>query len=365
MSKINVGILFGGQSAEHEISLVSAKNVIDAIDKEKYSVELIGIDKNGKWHISIDSNFLLNSNDAKLIKLNKQSLDELSLVPGNQETKVIKSNNSIAHLDVVFPILHGPLGEDGSVQGLLRLLNIPFVGSGVLGSAVCMDKEIMKKLFLADQIPSCRYKIILSHEDINAKKDEIINDLGLPVYVKPANMGSSVGISKVKTEDELINAIHKAFQYDVKVIIEEEIKGREIEVAILGNEELKASIPGEILPTKDFYSFEAKYVDEKGADLIIPAKLNDQEIKTVQELAIKAFKSLSCEGMARVDFFYTEDKKWLINEINSIPGFTKISMYPSLWKESGYSYSELIDELLQLAILRHQKLSKLSSANID
>jgi len=364
MAKTRVGILFGGKSAEHEISLVSAKNIIDAIDKDKYDIELIGIDKTGKWYRSEQTAFLLNESNPKLIKLNTQNTSEVTLCPESKNSKLI-TRNETANIDVALPILHGPLGEDGCIQGLLKIMNIPFVGCDVLGSAVCMDKDIMKRLLFSDNLPSCDYHTFYSYNDIESEIPTMLKKFDFPLFVKPANMGSSIGISKVNTNNELQTALKKAFQYDEKVIVESEVIGREIEVAVLGDLNPKASVPGEIVPKGDFYSFEAKYIESNGADLLIPAKLTADEIKTVQDLAIKAFRTMNCSGMARVDFFYTNDGKWYINELNTIPGFTKISQYPQLWNESGLSYSDLIDELIQLAISRHQRLSSLSSTNID
>ena len=367
MSKTRVGVIFGGKSAEHEISLVSAKNIIDAIDKEKYDIELIGIDKTGKWYHADQTNFLLNDQNPKLIKLNKQNASTISLSPESETAKLISQMNKPAptNIDVALPVLHGPLGEDGCIQGLLKIMNIPFVGCDVLGSAVCMDKDIMKRLLFSDNLPSCQYHTSYSYNDLDDEVAFLEKNFNFPVFIKPANMGSSIGISKAKNSKELKVGLEKAFQYDEKVIVETEVIGREIEVAVLGDLNPKASIPGEIVPKGDFYSFGAKYIESDGADLVIPAKLTPDEITTVQNLAIKAFRTMNCSGMARVDFFYTKEGHWFINELNTIPGFTQISQYPQLWKESGLAYSDLIDELIQLALKRHRRLGKLSSTNID
>ena len=350
--KITVGIIFGGKSAEHEVSLQSAKNVYDAIDRSRFEPVLIGIDKNGVWRSTGGSLLLLNSSDPSRISLNPDGAP-VALCPasaGRLSTQAPSGQTTDSpKLDVIFPILHGPLGEDGTVQGLLKLAGVPFVGSGVLGSAVSMDKDVMKRLFRDSGIPIGKFLAFKSHEKIPPFA-EITKALASPVFVKPANMGSSVGISKVKNEAEFEKAVKEAFKYDVKIIIEEFIPGREIECAVLGNENPKASVPGEIIPTHEFYSYDAKYIDENGARLEIPAKIDDDCKKRVQELAIKAFKTLCCAGLSRVDFFLKENGDVVINEINTLPGFTKISMYPKLWEASGIGYTELISRLIELAL---------------
>ncbi|MBN2040739.1 MAG: D-alanine--D-alanine ligase [Spirochaetes bacterium] len=359
--KINVGILFGGKSAEHEVSLQSAKNVYDAIDKEKYSPVLIGIDKTGRWLLNDSSRFLLNANDPKLIKLNTQS-DSVALVPQSSgKISKLSGNNDSPEIDVVFPILHGPFGEDGTVQGLLKLANIPFVGAGVLGSAVGMDKDIMKRLLRDAGIPIGKY-LAIDIEDEIPEFNKIKTEIGIPCFIKPANLGSSVGVSKVNNSSDYTNAVKNAFQYDTKIIIEEFIKGREIECAVLGNRKPIASVPGEIISTHDFYSYEAKYIDEKGAVLEIPANIPDETAQKIREIAVKTFVTLSCEGMGRVDSFLKDNGEIIVNEINTIPGFTKISMYPKLWEYSGIPYTELIDRLIQLSIERFNKEQKLKTS---
>jgi D-alanine-D-alanine ligase len=295
--KITVGILFGGKSAEHEVSLQSAKNIYDAIDRGRFEPVLIGIDKGGKWLLSDASRFLLNSGDPRNISLNPSG-SPVSLTPASEGSL----SGAAPKLDVVFPILHGPFGEDGTVQGLLKLAGVPFVGSGVLGSAIGMDKDVMKRLFRDAGIPIGKFLAFRSHNTIPPFA-EITAALGSPVFVKPVNMGSSVGISKARTQAEFSAAINEAFQHDTKIVIEECIVGREIECAVLGNDDPIASVPGEVIPTHEFYSYEAKYLDENGAALEIPAKLDDKTQKRVQELSIKAFQTLCCEGLSRIDFF--------------------------------------------------------------
>ncbi len=356
MSKLKVGLIFGGKSAEHEVSLQSAKNIYDALDKDKYEVELIGIDKDGKWHLNKAGSYLVNENDPKLIALNKSN-EGIAVIPGEDKQQLmnLNSNEALSNLDVIFPILHGTLGEDGSMQGMLRLANIPFVGTNVLGSAVCMDKDMTKRLLNEADIPNAKYIAATNWNRESLKFEDVKEKLGLPLFIKPANQGSSVGVSKVSDEEGFKTALETAFKFDHKVLIEECISGREIECAVLGNENPKASIPGEILPQNDFYSYEAKYIDESGALLAIPAELTEQQSEAIRELSINTFRTLNCEGMARVDVFLKENGEIIVNEVNTIPGFTKISMYPKLWEISGVNYKSLIDELIRLAIERHER----------
>lgn len=352
MNKINVAILFGGKSAEHEVSLRSAKNVIEAIDKSKYNPILIGIDKSGKWHSGSEQELFLNTQDVNNMKLNEEC-DFVALLPGSMGQLINLKNNEITQIDAVFPILHGPFGEDGTVQGLLKLAEVSFVGPGVLGSSVSMDKDVMKRLLVEAGLPVGDYLTFNKNDKIDYKS--VIDKLGNPVFIKPANMGSSVGISKTKNEEEFTKAIELAFKYDNKIVVEKFIKGREIECAVLGNEDVKASKPGEIIPNHEFYSYEAKYLDENGAKLVVPAELPEEKIKEIQQLAVKVFKTLSCEGLSRVDFFLEPDGGLKVIEINTIPGFTSISMYPRLWGETGINYTDLISKLIQLAIERFKR----------
>jgi D-alanine-D-alanine ligase len=359
--KIRIGIIFGGKSAEHEVSLQSAKNIIDAMDKEKYDITLIGIDKSGKWYRS-GSNYLLNATNPKLIKLNSENNTAIIPAADNSGQLISLDTRESSSIDVVFPVLHGTFGEDGTIQGLLKLAGIPFVGASVLGSAIGMDKDVMKRLFQQAGLPTANFLAFEYSDKINFGK--VKKALGMPLFVKPANLGSSVGVSKVRNEKEFKVAVKEAFKYDNKILVEQFIKGREIECSVLGNKNPKASIPGEVLPKHDFYSYEAKYIDENGAALEIPAKLSKAKVKEIQDLAVKGFKALCLEGMARVDFFLTNKGKVYINEANTIPGFTKISMYPKLWEASGLSYTELIDQLVELAIERFDRESKLKTGYV-
>lgn len=353
--KIRVGIIFGGKSAEHEVALQSAKNIISAIDRKKYDVFLIGIDKVGKWHLYEGAKYLLFENDPKQIALDLQQTRHVISVPEQGETQLIAVENGQyqATLDVIFPVLHGTYGEDGTIQGLLKLMDIPFVGAGVLGSAVGMDKDFAKRLMRDANLPISEFLVFQRHQINQIHFHEIKETLGLPFFIKPANAGSSVGIHKISAESDFKPAVQDAFKYDLKILFEEFIQGREIECSVLGNDEPLVSVPGEVIPQHEFYSYEAKYIDEQGAVLEIPAKLSPSKIVEVQELAKNVFLTLGCQGMARVDVFFTPEGRFVVNEINTIPGFTKISMYPKLWEASGLNYVDLIDRLIQLALERH------------
>ncbi|MDR2073467.1 MAG: D-alanine--D-alanine ligase [Spirochaetaceae bacterium] len=375
MQKLKVGIICGGKSAEHEVSLQSAKNIYEAIDKEKFIPLLIGIEKNGRWIFGPQDrigDFILDSEDPAKIHLASGTCDVV-LPPkseGNllmyRSRRVLESpperkEPEAVHIDVFFPILHGPFGEDGTVQGLLKLAEVPFVGPGVLGSAAGMDKDVMKRLLRDSGIPIGKFMVLRNWEPPPSFA-EVSEKLGTPVFVKPCNMGSSVGINKVHDEESFRRALKTAFVYDTKLILEEHIRGREIECSVLGNEAPRVSLPGEVRAHRDFYSYEAKYIDAAGAALEIPAKLSPEQIRTIQTLAVKTFRILECQGLSRVDFFLMEDGAVLVNEINTLPGFTKISMYPKLWETSGISYTELITTLIELALARFETEKNLKTS---
>ena len=392
MKKVRVGVLFGGRSGEHEVSLLSAASVVNAIDKEKYEVVPIGITKDGRWLTAAAAEALLQgkphdeskhlragdpdatpgaavlaSGEAVVVPPEPVHSTARSLTPFQSDASALRrAADRAINVDVIFPVLHGTFGEDGTIQGLLELADIPYVGAGVLGSAAGMDKDIMKSLFRAAGLPIVKHVTILRSDwDADAKKTEKIVDRSLkyPVFVKPANLGSSVGISKARTKKELGPAIYEAAKFDRKIVIEQGVggakqKAREIECSVLGNDRPQASVPGEIVPIKEFYDYAAKYLDE-GSELIIPAKLTKPETKKVQELATRAFQAVDCAGLARVDFLMDpKTRKLFVNEINTMPGFTAISMYPKLWAASGLSYSDLIDRLIQLGIERHDDKKK-------
>lgn len=353
--KKNVGIIFGGKSTEHEVSLQSARNIVDAIDKEKFDVTLIGIDKDGIWHLNESTKFLLNSNDPSLIALHPSGRN-VAFIPGKKEQQIIEfQNKALSQLDVIFPIVHGTLGEDGSLQGLLKMVNLPFVGSQVLSSAICMDKDVSKRLLRDAGLNVTPYIRLTKQNRKNIDFDTVCSKLGLPLFVKPANQGSSIGVSKVNTIDEFEIALNTAFTYDNKVLIETGIDGREIECAVIGNHKPKASVCGEIELSDSFYSYDTKYINEKGAKVTIPANISAELSEKIKNIAINAYEILECTGLARVDVFLTKDGTVYINEINTLPGFTNISMFPKLWEASGLSYSDLITYLIELAIEYHQE----------
>ena len=351
MKKVRVGVLFGGRSGEHEISLLSAEAVLRALDRSRYEVIPIGITKEGKW---------LRAREA------------LSLMPPEEEiqqtfqsgTPVVMAPEPTDHatVDVVFPILHGPFGEDGTIQGLLELAGVPYVGAGVLGSAVGMDKDVMKRLLRDAGLPIVDYWKLLAAE-IDTFVKEHGATLPYPVFVKPANLGSSVGITRVVAAEGLREAIVEAAEYDRKIVVERGVVAREIELSVLGNDDPSVSVPGEVLPAGDFYDYRAKYLDDN-AKLIIPAVLEEAEAREAQRLALETFKVLECSGMARVDLFLEKETgQFFVNEINTLPGFTSISQYPRLWEASGVSCPELINRLIQLAIDRHQERAKFRTSS--
>jgi len=366
VTKLRVGVIFGGKSAEHEVSLQSAKNILDAIDKEKFDVTLLGIDKAGQWHINDASNFLLNAENPALIALN-HSNKNVALIPGQEKQQLIAADGAgaLGQLDVVFPIVHGTLGEDGSLQGLLRMANIPFVGAGVLGSAVSMDKDVTKRLLRDAGLAIAPFVTLTRANRHQYGFAQLTEALGLPLFVKPANQGSSVGVSKVHDLAEFEQAIALAFSFDHKVLVESAIVGREIECAVLGNDRPQASVCGEIVLSDEFYSYDTKYINEQGAQVVVPAALDQATSDKIRDVALQAFKALDCLGMARVDVFLTPDNQVIINEINTLPGFTNISMYPKLWGASGVSYTQLITILIELALERHQQDRGLNSSVFD
>jgi len=390
MEKLRVGVLFGGRSGEHEVSLLSAASVLNAIDKDKYEVVPIGITKDGRWLTAEHAENLLTGKlmlEPRNLRAGDPQNTEAAAVLSRGEAVVVppepvhrqsglvpfqtdatpmrRASDRAINVDVIFPVLHGTFGEDGTIQGLLELADIPYVGAGVLGSAAGMDKDIMKSLFLAAGLPIVKDVTILRRdwEKDPKRVAKQVAKLKYPVFVKPANLGSSVGISKAHNKKELGPAIEEAAKFDRKIVIEQGVggnknKAREIECSVLGNDDPQASVPGEIVPIKEFYDYDAKYLDE-GSQLIIPAKLTKAETKKVQDLAIKAFKAVDCSGLARVDFLMDpKSRKIYLNEINTMPGFTAISMYPKLWAASGLEYSELIDRLIQLGIERHEDKKK-------
>ena len=367
IKKIKVGIIFGGRSGEHEVSFCSASSIIKAIDKDKYTVVPIGITKKGRWISPQDSELALQSGRIEgkntVILLNDPSGRALVRIDNNQR---LDKSSTLEKLDVIFPVLHGPYGEDGTVQGLLELADIPYVGAGVAASAISMDKDLMKTIFQQKGLPILKW-LTIKRKEWQKDKEKILsiiqNDFEYPLFVKPTNLGSSVGVTKVHKKEELDEAIDLASSYDRKILIEEGLEEvREIECSVLGNDEPQASVVGEVKPAGEFYDYDSKYID-KETQLIVPADLPDGVSRKVQEIALNAFKAVDAAGMARVDFFVSKkENKIYLSEINTIPGFTSVSMYPRLWEASGVSYPDLIDQLIQLAFERHQdkKQNKIS-----
>ena len=353
MGKTRVGIIFGGRSAEHEVSLQSAKNILDALDKQRFDVSLIGIDKQGLWHLCDPAGFLHHADDPKRIALDTSG-PLLSVVPGAERNQLVAADGrELPQIDVVFPIVHGTLGEDGTLQGLLRTLNLPFAGPGVLGSAAAMDKDVAKRLLrdagLAVAPFVCLNRISAKQTDYDA----LVAQLGSPLFVKPANQGSSVGVSKVRNAAEYETALALALSFDHKVLVEAAITGREIECAVLGNEVPEASVCGEVVVHDDFYAYDTKYISASGAETVIPADISADAQERIRDIAKRAYQALDCIGMARVDVFLTASGEVVINELNTLPGFTAISMYPKLWGASGLGYTALITRLVELALARH------------
>jgi len=391
IAKIRVGILFGGRSGEHEVSLLSAASLVNAIDKTKYEVVPIGITKDGRWLTAEHAERLLKGNGgedaratqtpqlragdpdatpgaavlasgASVVVPPEPARRDAGLTPFQTDANLRRAADRAINVDVIFPVLHGTFGEDGTIQGLLELADIAYVGAGVLGSSAGMDKDIMKSLFRAAGLPIVKHITVLrSQFEREPKKVQklVESKLKYPVFVKPANLGSSVGISKAHDRKELGPAIAEAAKFDRKIVIEEGVggkgrKAREIEVAVLGNDDPGASVAGEIIPVKEFYDYDAKYLVE-GSEAVIPAKLTQAEMKILQRFAIAAFRAVDCTGLARIDFLMDpKSRKIFVNEINTMPGFTAISMYPKLWGASGVAYPELIDRLIRLGIERHE-----------
>lgn len=352
--KISLAIIFGGRSAEHDVSLVSARNIVNAVNKKKYTIIPIFIDRRGRWFLVKEKDLMCGCKflEEQKVPITWRMQEDLFVLHNGKSNRVI---------DVVFPVLHGPFGEDGTIQGLLKLYNIPFVGPCVLGSAIGMDKDVSKRLLREAGLPVVDFLVFKSHQKKEIDFDKIVKCLSLPFFIKPANLGSSVGVSKINNQKEFLRAVRVAFSYDRKIIMEKYIAGKEVECSVMGNQDPIASVPGEIIPSHDFYSYEAKYIDENGATIAIPAHIPVSVRKKVQDLALRTFETLCCEGMGRVDFFVTQKNEIYINEINTIPGFTSISMYPKLWEKSGVSYAKLIDLLIAYAVDRHKKEKKLKT----
>ncbi len=353
VEKIRIGVIFGGRSGEHEVSLMSARSVLSVLDPQKYDVIEIGITHEGAWFTGNDVLTSFEKNDLK-------KLVPAVLLPEPEQKGMLYTREGtglkpVAHLDVIFPVLHGTFGEDGTLQGMLELADVAYIGAGVLGASVGMDKILFKDVMRANDIPvvdSLNFSRRQVQNEMESVISEIEKHLSFPVFIKPANLGSSVGITKCRTRSDLFEGLMEAAQFDRRVLVEKGVNGREIEVSVLGNDDPKASIAGEIRPCDDFYSYNAKYIDE-GSELLIPAPIDDATMQKVRDIAIKAYLAIDCAGMARVDFLLDRDtNEVFLNEVNTIPGFTKISMYPKLWDATGISYPELVQKLIDLAVER-------------
>ncbi|MFZ3231295.1 MAG: D-alanine--D-alanine ligase family protein [Pseudobdellovibrio sp.] len=355
--KKKVALIFGGRSAEHEVSIISAKNIYNAIDTATFDVQLLGISKEGTWYHFKNADVFKKYpalNDSSLTSENPITLVSISGKPVIYSLKTSEKES----VDCAFPIIHGTMGEDGTLQGLFKVVQLPFVGCDVLSSAVGMDKEFMKRLMSEAGIKNSKYLILRKH-NLQAYAD-IVKHLGSPFFIKPANAGSSVGVHKIKSEADFSTKVNDSFLYDHKVLAEEFNDGLEIECSVLGlNQKSKASLPGQLIVNHEFYSYEAKYLDANGAEIIIPARITEKQTEEIRAMAIKTFNTLGCDGLARVDFFLNKNGDILVNEINTLPGFTQISMYPKMWEATGLKYSALITELIQLAFEKFDSDKKL------
>jgi D-alanine-D-alanine ligase len=361
VARVRLGVLCGGRSGEHEVSLQSAAGIYRALDRERFEPLLVAIGKDGQWCTGTAETLLLDVHDPARIRLNPEAPN---VIPCSHEGRclLLRHNGSgpAVELDAMLPIVHGTDGEDGALQGLLRMLDVPFVGADVLGSAVAMDKDVMKRLLTLADLPVTAYAALHEPDDARGRFDELAQRFGLPLFVKPAVLGSSVGVSRVESSTEYAAAVDEAFSYGEKILVEQAVVGREVEVSVLGSRHSRfhpprASRVGEIQPRLAFYSYRAKYLDPEGAALVIPAELPPGVEERVQEVALRAFAALECDGMARVDCFVREGGGVVVNELNTLPGFTPISMYPKLWEASGLPYTELLTRLVELALERHER----------
>ena len=362
---LTIGIVCGGRSGEHEVSLQSAFGICNALDRSRFAPLLVAIDPDGVWRAGPAEALLLNPTDPARIRIDTKHEPVILAGEGGRGVLLARGGGrEVARIDLFFPIIHGTDGEDGALQGMLRVLGLPFVGSDVLGSAVGMDKAVMKRLLRDAGLPVARWAEFTTAEAAEAALSQLERDLGLPVFVKPAALGSSVGIAKVTRREEFSPAVREALRFDRRILVEEAIVGREIECSVLGNRPPtawppQASLPGEVIPRDGFYSYAAKYLDPAGAGLAIPAKLDGPAVRRVRELALRVFDALEAEGLARVDLFLKSDGELVVNEINTLPGFTPISMYPKLWEATGLKYADLLTRLIELGLERHRERGKL------
>lgn len=356
--RLRVGVIFGGRSGEHEVSVMSARGIVRALDPERFEAVLIGIDRQGEWHL-LEVEALLS--DTGEVAQQVVGAGTLALSRSVEPSELVRDCADGRAVDVFFPIVHGSQGEDGCLQGLLEMVGAPYVGCGVLGSAVGMDKDVSKRLMREAGLPVLPCVVVRSvRQDLSLTVLEVESGLGYPCFVKPANLGSSVGIAKASDGVQLKAALKEAFRYDEKVVVERAVVAREIEVAVLGGLEVRTSLPGEVVPRHEFYSYEAKYLDANGAELLVPAPLDDEQLRTCGELSKRVFECLDLEGLSRIDFFLErETNEWFVNEVNTLPGFTQISMYARMWEQSGLPYSELLSALIDLGVERFERRRRL------
>lgn len=352
----------GGPSTEHKISLLSGNSIYKAIDKIKYNVHVIGVDHQSRWWWYESDDFLHDEQSAADVRLTDQGKEVKPERKNNEVVLTDAHGKTLASVDLFFPVLHGSYGEDGILQGVLESVSAAYSGVSLLAAAVGMDKDLAKRVWKQAGIPVARDIVVKKHERETVSFERAKDELGLPMFIKPANAGSSVGVSKVEDEAAFYKAIEEAFLYDTKILIEEAVIGKEVECAVLGNEYPKASVLGEIIPKASFYSYEAKYLDDEGASMAIPAQIDEISSVKIRNLAVGAFSAIGCEGLARVDFFLTSTGKVVLNEINTLPGFTSISMYPKLWEATGMPYTKLIDELIQLGLERFRRNASLKKS---
>jgi D-alanine-D-alanine ligase len=370
VSKMNIGVLYGGRSGEHDVSLCSAASVFSALDRNKYEVKAVGIARDGRWYVQDKPEIIPDKNFGKILSLKKNGMWLVNHFEQSNKLHLynLKNKNKEVIIEIVFPVLHGTFGEDGTLQGLLELAMVPYVGADVTGSAVGMDKDIAKRLLNQAGIPVVPSLTVNKQrwqDDAKFITQGALTKLGLPLFVKPVCTGSSVGVKKVKKKELLAKAMNFAFRFDTRVMIEQAVDCREIECAVLGNEKAFASILGEIIPRHEFYSYEAKYLDPEGAALKIPAEIDKSLATKIRKTAIEGYMALGCSSMARVDFFLDKKtNKFYLNEINTLPGFTSISMYPKLWEATGLKYSDLLDKLIALALERHKKKLEIKTEGI-
>lgn len=363
MNEKSLLIVCGGESAEHEVSIRSARNILAALDRKKYRPTIVGISKSGTWYLIPDETYLMSHD--KFTDTETGNLTVVGLIKKQNRCYLNSFDGKISTaIDVAFPILHGTNGEDGTIQGLFKISGLPFVGCGVLSSALCMDKEIMKNTLTQSGVQNAKFEVIRKHDSgaPSLTFAQLKDSLGLPFFIKPANAGSSVGVHKIKSEADYQEKIIDSMKYDFKIIAEEFIAGRELEISVMGlNESPRSAVPGEVIPKHEFYSYEAKYIDADGAKIIIPADLPANVIAEMKKISERAFTVCCCNGLARVDFFLRNDGTLFLNELNTLPGFTSISMYPKMWEAAGIGYSRLISELIELAFARFQKDSELTT----